>query len=456
MDLLPPPDHMNMNAVAVPSVNQMHQQMHQQQQQLQQQQQPTTSVAPAVAAIPPPVENADILCRGCNSPLYTKVQSDAGKSWRCDACWQLFTVKSSAKRHVSNSHKDPVCRQCQGVSPPPTMVPGVNGGGYPKSALSGADGSSGDQDDDDQDEEMELEPELALLTLMLKNHLDLKGVDNVLELLNGGMDFSGIQNASHWLQRLGKHAAVQYTTSNCPNCKRTEVQIKVDQNSGAASSLEGLSTQSVTLLPSGRTETLQMSQQPGHQGNMGTVLGVFDPSSGQIITASHVNLDKNMLQKMGQMNGVTAIRTSGPPNFHAPTIAAPAAPAATPRKAKQHKSPVASHPAGSVNTSWKAVARTYLHSLHTKDELLRLCVVGRRMDRTSALGLQPMDAGKRKIVGDAVAEHCTRAGIPTPPDTLLNHFMSQILCDSRRKEQLMVCGGELQRRPKKIKVEMQE
>jgi hypothetical protein len=104
-----------------------------------------------------------------------------------------------------------------------------------------------DQDEEDADEEIDLEPELALLTLMLKNHLDLKGVDNVLELLNGGMNFSGIQNASHWLQRLGKHAAVQYTTSNCPNCKRTEVQIKVDQTASGTPGSDGQTIHPVTL-----------------------------------------------------------------------------------------------------------------------------------------------------------------------------------------------------------------
>ena len=47
---------------------------------------------------------------------------------------------------------------------------------------------------------------------------------------------------------------------------------------------------------------------------------------------------------------------------------------------------------------------------------------------------------------EAVREHCETAQIAIPPDTLLNHFMSQILCDSRRKEQVTFSGGQFHKR----------
>ncbi|GAU91786.1 hypothetical protein RvY_03978-2 [Ramazzottius varieornatus] len=455
---------------------------------------------------------SDVLCRGCNHVLYSKVANATtaqnGKSWRCNVCLQFFTVKSSAKRHVTHSHnKDYLCDECQRTTnglPPPAKCPAGNMVYTQQQPDISMQGETEDEDDDDEEDIEADGAELGLLDLMLKNNLDLKAIDGVLALIKSGKDFSRIHNASHWLSRLGRHAAVQYTTYNCPHCKRAEVQLRFEPGS-STSSMETLQLAGGHTLTSAGPAALASSldamaharqhgitgqliqQQPGqtivghlHGGGspgMGTVVGFFDTSTGQLITADNANIDKSVLQKVKselvvaqQNQGQQAVlrlpygMTAGVPtsnatqmqisptgsSFAVQSASNSAAPPRNPAKRRNNgtpKTPSSTTASGGAegSTSWKAIARNLLQSLHSKEELLRLCVVGRRMDRTSG-GLQPMDAEKRKIIGEAVREHCEKAQIPIPPDTLLNHFMSQILCDSRRKEQVTFSGGQFHKR----------
>ena len=272
---------------------------------------------------------------------------------------------------VTHSHnKDYLCDECQPSNGLPSSRNTGNASGMVYQQAQQQDISmQGETEDEEEDDEEDIEAEgaeLALLDLMLKNNLDLKAIDGVLTLIKSGKDFSRIHNASHWLSRLGRHAAVQYTTYNCPHCKRAEVQLRFEPGStnqtvidplqlaaghtvtsagpaALASSLDAMAharqlgthieliCEIVKQNQYGKVKCLIpglagqiMQQQPGQtivghlhgagSPGMGTVVGFFDTSSGQLITADNVNIDKSVLQKV--KSEVSAVSNGDQKNNH--------------------------------------------------------------------------------------------------------------------------------------------
>ncbi|XP_055333801.1 uncharacterized protein LOC129585221 isoform X2 [Paramacrobiotus metropolitanus] len=446
---------------------------------------------------------ADVHCVVCQQSLFVKDMTPPRqqKPWKCNGCQQWFTVKSSAKRHVVNVHKDRVCRDCgergmggegvasggkgagttggmndmmhmhQQVVPEPSQPTFMSN----RSASMIADPTEHQQKvyiQASQPTHIQIQPtaqhpagttltihdthdlqaDLALLSLMLANNLDLKTMDAIIMLLNSGRDFSKIKNAAHWLERLGRGAAVNVAT-HCNVCKRPATQACL--NSGHQThSAPVLAAHPVVKMPQMQNSVASVASVPSLSPFPGgTVIGIFD-ASGQLLPT----------------NSIPMAATSVVTGSQAPQPVAQAQ--ATPKKAKSRKkrpaaanapngppreipatptTPHTGNKVGSLATSWKAIARNNLYSLHTPQELLGLCVVGRRVDKTVDTGLQPMDTEKRRVIAEAVANHCNNVGIPIPSETQINHFMSQILCDLRRKESLQATGQTPTR--KKIKKE---